>query len=72
MGCRTPLGLLERLLGRLPRGSDLHVHHDEATREINAYSDEKSDEYLLRMAQNGFVVEGNRVIPYVEGYNFKK
>ena len=39
---------------------------------VNAYSDEKSDEYLLRMAQNGFVVEGNRVIPYVEGYNFKK
>lgn len=39
---------------------------------VNAYSDEKSDEYLLKMAQNGFVVEGNRVIPYVEGYNFKK
>ena len=39
---------------------------------IEAYSDEKSDEYLLRMAQKGYVVEGNRIIPYVEGYKFKK
>jgi HAD superfamily phosphoserine phosphatase-like hydrolase len=38
----------------------------------NAYTDSQSDEVLLINAQNGFIIEGNKVIPYVRGYKFKK
>ncbi len=38
----------------------------------NAYTDSQSDEALLVNARNGFVIEGNKVIPYVRGYKFKK
>ena len=38
----------------------------------NAYSDSKSDEPLLIIAKKGYVIEGNNVIPYKKGYNFKK
>ncbi len=37
----------------------------------NAFSDSQSDEYILEMANHGFVVEGNKVLPYVRGYKFK-
>ena len=38
----------------------------------NAYADSQVDEPLLVNATNGFVIEGNKVIPYVRGYKFKK
>jgi HAD superfamily phosphoserine phosphatase-like hydrolase len=38
----------------------------------NAYGDSQSDEILLLNAANGFVIEGNKVIPYKRGYRFKK
>ena len=38
----------------------------------NAYTDSRSDEALLVNARNGFVIEGNKVVPYVRGYKFKK
>lgn len=38
----------------------------------NAYTDSQSDEVLLVNAINGYVIEGNKVIPYVRGYKFKK
>ena len=38
----------------------------------NAYTDSQSDEVLLINAANGYVIEGNKVIPYVRGYKFKK
>ena len=36
-----------------------------------SYSDSKSDEAILDIAKKAFVVEGNTIIPYVKGYNFK-
>ena len=38
----------------------------------NAYTDSQSDEVLLVNAINGYVIEKNKVIPYVRGYKFKK
>ena len=38
----------------------------------SATVDSQSDEVLLINAANGFVIEGNKVIPYVRGYKFKK
>jgi len=37
----------------------------------NAYSDSSSDIPMLKLAQNAFVVEGNKLIPYNDGYKFK-
>lgn len=37
----------------------------------NAYSDAKADEPMLKVAQNGYVVEGNNIYNYVENYKFK-
>lgn len=39
---------------------------------LTAYSDEKSDEYILASAQSAYVVEGNKLKPYFKGYKFKK
>ena len=36
-----------------------------------AYSDSKSDLPMLEMAELAFIVEGNKIIPYKKGYNFK-
>ena len=38
----------------------------------SSYSDSKSDLPILKAAKTSFVVEGDNLIPYVEGYNFKK
>lgn len=40
---------------------------------INAcYGDSKSDEPMLNMCENSFVVEGKKTITYYPGYKFKK
>lgn len=36
-----------------------------------AYSDSSCDEPILALAKQGYVVEGNKLIPYVKGYKFK-
>lgn len=36
-----------------------------------AYSDSACDEPILALAKQGYVVEGNKLIPYVKGYKFK-
>ena len=38
----------------------------------NSYSDSESDIPMLKLAKNPYVIEGNNVIPYKEGYKFKK
>lgn len=38
----------------------------------NAYSDSLSDLPMLLIAKNAFIVEGNKLIKYTEGYNFKR
>ncbi len=36
-----------------------------------SYSDSKSDIPILELSKTAFIVEGNRLIPYKKGYNFK-
>ena len=36
-----------------------------------AYSDSSADIPILELAKNAYVVEGNELIPYKKGYNFK-
>jgi HAD superfamily phosphoserine phosphatase-like hydrolase len=38
---------------------------------INAYSDSSVDIPILELAKNPYVVEGNKVLKYRKGYNFK-
>lgn len=38
---------------------------------LEAYSDSKSDEPMLKLAKKAFIVEGNKLIPYTEDYKFK-
>lgn len=40
-------------------------------RILESYSDSSSDIPILEVAIKPFVVEGEKVIPYVKGYNFK-
>ena len=37
----------------------------------SSYSDSKADEPILQIANNGYVVEGNDIIPYKREYKFK-
>ena len=38
---------------------------------ITSYSDSESDLPILNIAKTAYVVEGNKLIPYVKGYKFK-
>lgn len=38
----------------------------------NSYSDSESDIPMLKLGKHPYVVEGNKLIPYKEGYKFKK
>ena len=38
---------------------------------ITSYSDSESDLPILNLAKTAYVVEGNKLIPYVKGYKFK-
>ena len=37
----------------------------------SSYSDSKVDIPILEIAKKAFIVEGNKIIPYKKGYNFK-
>ena len=38
---------------------------------VTSYSDSESDLPILNLAKTAYVVEGNKLIPYVRGYKFK-
>lgn len=38
---------------------------------VTSYSDSESDLPILNIAKTAYVVEGNKLIPYVKGYKFK-
>ena len=38
---------------------------------VTSYSDSESDLPILNLAKTAYVVEGNKLIPYVKGYKFK-
>lgn len=38
---------------------------------LTSYSDSESDLPILKMAKTAYVVEGNKLVPYVNGYKFK-
>ena len=38
---------------------------------LTAYGDSLSDKFILDLATNAYVVEGNKLKPYFKGYNFK-
>ena len=38
---------------------------------VTSYSDSESDLPILEVAKTAYVVEGNKLIPYTRGYNFK-
>ena len=64
-----------KIMGIICKGDEKLRRVREALPNVpieNACVDSQSDEVLLINAANGFVIEGNKVIPYVRGYKFKK
>lgn len=46
-------------------------YHLPNAKFVNSYSDSSSDIPMLELSKNAYVVEGNNLVKYYSGYNFK-